>query len=523
MLALAAFAGGGGPLAAQGGPEISGAQITNNFPTHLEFSAILPGGGEVTEAVLFYRVRPEGAVTRAPAEVTAGEIVRFVTDVPTNQGRGYIPAGADIEWQWQVTLSDGLVIETEQRVFRYEDPRYEWLQIQEGNLFIRYYEDEATARRLLSFGAETIEEMSRLLGIEPDFPINLYVWSSVADARGVEHVQSETFEMLIDTLGSRVLADLIHIFAPTQWVVAHELTHVLTHAAGEAGIGRLPAWLDEGTATYAEGDWLNRRGFSLNTAIDRDALLTVRGISSNPGDPAKVELFYAQSAAIVTFLIAEFGEEVFAELFRVIQEGNTTDNALLQVFGFDRDGLEEAFRASVGLAPLVRGEDRSTRIEDELVQVAPAEGATEDAASPSEEVTESTPEDIAVERTDDEIAARRAEIEERQRTRRLPAPFSTGGEFPTDEVVTGVSGGVLILAVLLLWLLLGRTRPGPVPAASEAGPAPPLTLPSSAPMTPEPLASTAPPPESSTEVPGDDGVETLTFPRPDDSEGGTQT
>lgn len=479
-VALALLVGAGlGPARAQGGPTIDGAQIANNFPTHLTFSAIVSGAAlPIQEAVLLYRVLPEGSLTRAPAEVIQGDIARFSVEAPVNRGDIFVPAGADIVWSWEVTLADGTAITTEEQTFRYEDPRYEWQSIQQGDLILYYYADQEAAQRLLEAGAESVARMSELLGITLDFPIRLYLWRSPQDAGGVEQVESQTFEMLIETGGSRVLADLVHIFDPTRWVVAHETTHVLTKVAGEGGIGRMPAWLDEGTATYSEGDWESRRGFAVDSAIANDDLLSVNSLSSLPGDPSRVEQFYGQAAALVQFLIEEYGPAKFAQLFAVFKEGSTVDNALQTVYGFDANGLDDAYRAGVGLAPREPGEDRSTRIEDEgiatptpaPIEAAPAVPEEEEAPAPSvtgESETQRTPE---------EIAARQAEIQRRQETRRTPAGFGEGG-FPWAEVLVGVGGGAVAVGVLLLVFLIGRR---PMPALATAGGAaapPPLSLP----------------------------------------------
>ncbi len=69
------------------------------------------------------------------------------------------------------------------------------------------------------------------------------------------------------------------------------------------------------------------------------------------GDPNKVNLFYGQSWSLVSFLIDTYGEESFAQLFAEIKRGNTTDTALETVSGFDQDGLDNEWRASVGLPP----------------------------------------------------------------------------------------------------------------------------------------------------------------------------
>jgi len=85
--------------------------------------------------------------------------------------------------------------------------------------------------------------------------------------------------------------------------------------------------------------------------VDRDQLMSVRSMTSPTGDPDKVTLFYGEAWSLVSFMVKEYGEEKFAQLYAIFKEGSTTDNALQQVYGFDQGGLEDAWRSSLGLAP----------------------------------------------------------------------------------------------------------------------------------------------------------------------------
>ena len=523
LLALAgAFAADGDrPLDAQEGSGITNGAVGVNFPTELMFSAIVDSSQEVEQASLLYQIPPEGALTRIPAEVTVGEIVRVKAGVTTNAGDRYVPVGADIIWRWQITLADGTTFENESEHYRYEDPRYDWRVIEGDGLSVYYYGGENAAQQILAAGEAGLVRMSRVLGAQLPFQVKLYLWESLADASGVEHVRSQRFEMIVDSLGTRVLADLVHVFAPTPWIAVHELTHVLTHFAGEGGIGGLPAWLDEGTATYSEGDWDRRRGFALHNAIDSDDLLSLRSMTSSPGDPSRIELFYGQSADIVAFMIEEFSEERFAELYAVFKAGSTVDKALMEVYEVDRDSLENLYRASYGLAPRVRGEDQSIVIEDAPADVRPSEATVPDEPiGMVPDVGTAVPADVEpvlAQRSQGEIEARVAVIEERQGMRRLPASFSGDSGFPTDAVVTGVAAGGVVLGLLLFFLVVGRA--GPPPAVAEAS----VTL--ASPRSPTPAgsdrAAAAPVLEGdrarTTSVNEDaDGIETLTFHAPKD-------
>ena len=468
VLVAAGVLVGGGWAAAQS-PQVQDTSIQiDDFPNSVSFTALVSEGEQAAEAVFFYTILPEGALTRQPAEIQRGDVTRVSAVVETLGADTYIPVGADLEWYWELTSSDGSVQATAPQLWRYEDPRYEWRELTRGDVVVRYYDSEGVAAALADEGVDAVEEMAALLGIEVDFPLKVYVWRSEEEAQGVQRVRSEGFDEQVITGGVRVLADLVHIYEPDAWVIRHELTHVLTKIAGESAFGDLPSWLDEGVATISEGDWLRRRGGALQRAIDNDTVLPVRGMVSNSNIPGQVDIFYGQSAAIVTFLIDSYGADQFAALFAEMKSGSTIESALQTVYGFGRDGLDDAWRASVGLPPRERGEDRSTVIEDEVIagpEVAEAEesSATEESGEASEQTQQAAASsdqesmqeaeqraEAVNQRSEAEIAERTAEIQRRQSERRAGPTFDISGGFPWEYVIVAVAGVVLLVSATLL-------------------------------------------------------------------------
>ena len=458
-------------------PTVVNTTFTPDFPREVRVSALIRDG-EVSEAVLLYRVLPEGAITRLAAEVRSGDATRLEADIPTSRDDVWIPAGAVFEWQWQLQTPDGGEHLTDLQQWTYDDPRYEWREVQRPNLVIRYYQAEELATVLADEGIDAIADVESLLGAELTETARIVVWLGPDDARGVDRQGSETYDAAVLTGGQRVLADLIHVYTPTRWVVRHELAHILTKVAGEGGIGSLPSWLDEGVATITEGDWRVRRQPSLDEAIRSDSVLALRGMRAAPNEPGLVDLFYAQSAATVQFLINEHGEAKIAELFAVFKRGATTEDALIEVYGFGRDELEDAWRASVGLDPRERGEDRSTTIEDEVIAgpviviaddgetaANPASDAPTDAA---EEAGTATGTEQAAPASDDaqaagqdrrspeQVEARRDEIRGRLAERRTAPVFELDGGFPWEYPLIAAAGALLLLSAAAAARLLAR-------------------------------------------------------------------
>jgi len=80
----------------------------------------------------------------------------------------------------------------------------------------------------------------------------------------------------------------------------------------------------------------------LNKAMAEKSLISVRSLSS-PFSAYAVEsaLAYAQSYSVINFLISGYGQENMLELLNTFSRGSGYDQALMAVYGFDMDGLND--------------------------------------------------------------------------------------------------------------------------------------------------------------------------------------
>ncbi len=338
---------------AQAGPTVSDRGVVNNFPDRIVFNVSAQSDVPIEEVRLRYTILPDGtAASGAPDFQPAPSVTTSFTLEGNNPPRIYLPPGTTIEYRWEVKDAAGNTATSEPATFFYNDIRFDWTPLEASGVTVYYYAgSQENARAMLDVAAETIATMSRLLGASVDFPVKVWIYNSVEDMRPALARRSESFEQSVITAGVRVSSDTVLVLGSVAFdTLRHELTHVVTGVAGEGPFGALPAWLDEGTAVYGQSD---PGGFSdvVERAIQRGNVLSVRSISSQPGDPAKVNLFYGQAWSLVSYLIDTYGPEKFAHLFAAIKEGKTTDEALMAMYGFDQDGLENAWRASLGLPP----------------------------------------------------------------------------------------------------------------------------------------------------------------------------
>ena len=345
LIALAALAPA--TLSAQG-LSVADDVAESLFPQGIQFRVSAESGQPIEKVRLRYTVLPDGSSARAVPDFQPGVTVSAGLILG---GDGlYLAPGTRIDYHWEVEDESGETATTPEASIVYEDVRFEWRTLEADGVIIHYYSgSDEDAQAMLDVARDAIAEMSGLLNAEVEFPVNVRIYSSVDDMRPALQRRSESYESQIITAGVRVSSDTVLVLGNVSFsTLRHELTHVVTAVAGEGPIGKLPAWLDEGTAVYGQGD---PEGFgdAVQRAIDRGNVLSVRSITSYQGDPDKVNLFYGQSWALVSFLIDTYEQEKFAQLFAEIKSGKSTDAAMEAVYGFDQDGLDNEWRASVGL------------------------------------------------------------------------------------------------------------------------------------------------------------------------------
>jgi hypothetical protein len=337
--------GGGG---AQGIIEVRSVTATADFPNGIEFRVEAAAGGGFDEVRLVYERAPDGVRASAIAECTEGTLVNCSYRLQATPETLLIP-GAEVTYFWELT-SGGVTEETASQAIVYEDTRFEWRTVSEGNVTVWYYrggEDEA--RGILAAARESLDAMGALLQTTVSFPVKVRYYASAREMQPA----------IISDGGSGILGEVVYsdtalVSADTapEDITRHEVAHIVVREAVR-GPFDVPLWLNEGTAVYAQRQPLSGHADALDLAIRSNTVLSVRALVSASGRSQGdvVSLFYGQSWSTVKFLIETYGEERFGELFRTFREGASVTEGFQRVYGLDLDGLENAWRESVGLPP----------------------------------------------------------------------------------------------------------------------------------------------------------------------------
>lgn len=323
----------------------------NGYPRRVTFRLDVDDTAVITQAMLHYDVSKVSCLEAAadvPVEIE-GTTLEWTWEMVRS---GNPPPGTAVTWHWTLTDADGNTQTTSPQTHTFTDTRYDWQTVAADNLKLHWYEGNV-GPGLLEAAVAGLERLEDEMGIELQDEVNLFIYGDTADMRdAVLYIQ--------DWAGGVAFTDynvILMGIPPSQantWgqdVVPHELAHLVIAQYGRSCVGgSRPNWLEEGLAVYAEGE----PSASILADIERgvadnsfEPLRSLNGAFSAHGPEAGIA--YSQSYSTVAYLLETHGREPLQHLILTLAEGKSTDAALEEVYGFNVDGLELAWRAHMGL------------------------------------------------------------------------------------------------------------------------------------------------------------------------------
>ncbi|MBN2386857.1 MAG: hypothetical protein JXB85_07545 [Anaerolineales bacterium] len=348
------------PVAAQTGIRVVENQAALAFPNSVTFSALAQSGVPITQVALEYGVD----------QLTCGEVIARTfpefTSAPSVEASwtwdmrqsGSLPPGARIWWRWQITDASGETYQTPTQSVIWLDDIHDWQTISGGNVNLHYYHGgEAFGNDLHTAAVEALTRLAREVGLQPEAPIDLYIYADTQDLRDAILYEPSWAGGLAFPEHSIVIIGIAP--ADLEWgkrTEAHEITHVLVGNLTFSCLGFIPTWLNEGLAMVGEGGLEDYQVALFERALAEDSFPSLRSLSGGFSEESdRANLSYAMSYSVVNFLAEEYGRQRLNNLLDLLTHGATLDVALETVYGFDVDGLENAWRESIGAPPRAGG------------------------------------------------------------------------------------------------------------------------------------------------------------------------
>ncbi len=337
---------------AQGEPEVISATVETAFPAKLQFKLAARAAADFVDVRLHYTVEREDfaeIVSEIYISFTPGTDIDISWDWDMRQTGG-LPPGSQITYWWTLEAADGKQVTTSPAELRLDDNRYPWQSISGDNVTIYWYTgSQAFAGEILAAARQALARLAADTGASLKKPVRLYIYNGANDLQGALVFPQEWTGGVAFTRYSTIAIGITP--DSLDWgkgAVTHELTHLVVDQMTLNPYGGMPVWLDEGLAMYTEGEPGPEFIGPLQNAVNSGKLISVRSLAS-PFSSFRDEavLSYAESYSIVDYLIRTYGRAKMQSLLESFRAGITYDDALLQAYGFNADGLFEEWRAYV--------------------------------------------------------------------------------------------------------------------------------------------------------------------------------
>jgi Peptidase MA superfamily len=356
-IALAAFAAvmlfaaaGAGAASAQQPIRIISDQTQNQFPRGVLFSVVFSAAADVKEVRLQYHLAPDGTGATAVASCTAAGTTTCTYALVSGNGISIIP-GAEITYHWDIEDTAGDKLSTDDTLYIHQDTRFTFQTLQQDNIRLYYHAGgDVQARAVLGAVDDTIQKVSALERTQVTFPVKVFLYTTAEEMQPA--IAPGQPGRGVQILGEVVYSDtaMVSSDVSTLDIVRHEVAHIVTGQATKGPFGIAP-WLNEGISVYSQSRPLENHASALQSAISSDRVLSFKELNSSASGSvaSTVGLYYGEAGSIVKFLVETYGADKFADLLKVFKDGSTPDKAFQTVYGFDQLGMENAWRASVGL------------------------------------------------------------------------------------------------------------------------------------------------------------------------------
>ena len=343
-----------GTAVAQSSDPVTRNEAVLHFPDDVTFQLDIAPDFPLASATLTYDVNKTtclDARATVPVEVT-GQSLEWQWVLSRS---GNPPPGATMWWQWTVTDTSGHEFTTSPQTLTFADDRFDWQSVAESGIQVNWYGNEETGPLLLAAAVSGLDRLQNEMGIELQNRVQFYIYDDYDDMRqAVLFVQDWAGAVAFDEYNIILMGVPPNI--ADSWgvkTVSHELAHLVVGQFGRSCVGgRRPTWLEEGLATYAEGEPQEDVVTDIENGLQDNSFEPLRSLTgpfSSHGTDAGIA--YSQSYSVVDFMLHTYGQEKMQAFILLLAEGTGYDEALTAVYDFNMDGLELAWREAMSLPP----------------------------------------------------------------------------------------------------------------------------------------------------------------------------
>ena len=267
---------------------------------------------------------------------------------------GHIVPNTTFTAQFRITDEDGEQWVGPEITGTYSDSSVDWDTLQGDVVRVHWYEGgEAFGQRALQIGDEAVAEVSELLGVTEEEPIDFFIYadqdafyaalgpSTRENVGGEAHADIRTMFALITP--SEINDDWVEV------VVPHELTHLVFDTATKNPYHAPPHWLNEGVAVYLSEGYTSDDRAMVENAAQSGTIIPLEGlVGAFPTTRDRFFLAYAESVSAVDDIVADHGQDALVGLIRSYADGVSDDEAFTAALGMDMAAFEQSWLEGLG-------------------------------------------------------------------------------------------------------------------------------------------------------------------------------
>ena len=328
--------------------EVSSSDYKVDFPRSVIFHLEAESQAEIVEIKLYYSLPGSRAKFYGYPSFQPGKTVEAVFDLETS-GASYLPPGALLEYYYVITDAEDNTFKTQPAVFTYLDTRFQWNVTTIGPLKLLWHNlPSSRVERVAGEVEQKLDNISQILALQDDVePFVGVIYNSRREALPAFPSQSATITREQVFQGYAFSQSRLFVgVGLSSTLVSHEAAHLMLDDYMQGRIGAVPTWLNEGFASYMQGSSYSSRGVESGS-------LPLRSMRSMPGRPQDIRLFYGKSESVVRYMLETHGPRKFRTFLTSLKQSLDLDKALIDAYGFDVNGLEQRWQASLSGQPLV--------------------------------------------------------------------------------------------------------------------------------------------------------------------------
>lgn len=342
-----------------------------SFAHSIRFKAEIASASPITKVTLLLTVEGDWQVFKADLQVPEGQ-TRVAVGYDMDLQSDPIYPFSQVDYWWHVEASDGSVVETQPRSFRYTDNRYDWNEVR-GDGFLVYWatDDPALGHAVVRMAQEGLERIQAALPESLAAEVVIYVYPSLGELRSALTLANREWAAGITFPESGIIlasaGEGAGDMAELQDTLSHEVAHIAIQQSAGGSDKQVPFWLQEGLATANEVSPDPMLAVELDQALEGDGLFSLTTLCAPAmADQSSVRLFYAQSASLVRYMQNHYGNEVIGSLLAAYGDGADCNGGVERILSLGLDDLESEWVKS-----LQEGDKLTRPTTDAAVEPAP--------------------------------------------------------------------------------------------------------------------------------------------------------